>query len=109
MQNFIKMWLLLLIPFVENAFLYGVSAEQPCYIWIYLEVENGRLAFTAENTRIVEAQSHRGAGQGIRNTRQRLELLYPHRHQLKIEDNKENFLVQLELQLIEKNNAILQA
>ncbi len=89
---------LLLIPFVENAFLYGVSAEQPCYIRIHLDVEDRRLEFATENS-IVKTQSHRGAGQGIHNTRQRLALLYPYQHQLKIDSDEQTFRVKLTLQL----------
>lgn len=89
---------LLLIPFVENAFLYGVSAEHPSRIRIQLQVEGGMLEFKTENTRVPTIR-HKGTGQGIANTRQRLALLYPNRHELQIQETATLFQVLLRLEL----------
>lgn len=89
---------LLLLPFVENAFLYGLHPVHNCFISMRLEVENKVLHFSLKNS-IIRPQMHRGAGLGISNTRQRLERLYPQRYQLKTEASETVFKVYLELEL----------
>ena len=89
---------LLLLPFVENAFLYGLHPSRPCYISIRMEVENRALSFVIENS-IIRPQVHHGAGLGMANTRQRLERLYQQRHRLKVETSEDVFKVKLEIDL----------
>jgi sensor histidine kinase YesM len=94
---------LLMLPLVENAFKHG-SAEVlgQAYIRIHLAVAEGTLQFLVTNSRSCEtaAASTAGAqGIGLRNVRHRLELLYPQRHQLVIEDHAETFTVRLSLRL----------
>lgn len=89
---------LLLLPFVENAFLYGLHPSRPCHVCIRMVVENRTLSFAIENS-IIRPQVHRGAGLGMANTRQRLERLYPHRHRLKVETSEDVFKVKLEIDL----------
>ncbi len=89
---------LLLLPFVENAFLYGLHPSRPCYISIRMEVENRALSFVIENS-IIRPQVHHGAGLGMANTRQRLERLYPQRHRLKVETSEDFFKVKLDINL----------
>ncbi|MGN0221985.1 MAG: sensor histidine kinase [Prevotella sp.] len=73
---------MLLITFVENAFKYGISSFEPCFISIGLNQEqDGHLAFTAKNS-VVQQDRKASTGMGIENCRRRLELLYPGRYTL---------------------------
>ncbi|GGK74390.1 hypothetical protein GCM10011405_23030 [Rufibacter glacialis] len=87
---------LLLIPFVENAFKYGISLEQNCFVRLRAEVKGRKLDLLVENQLLPERQTDHGAG--IAHVRKRLELLYPRRHQLQISQNG-TFTVSLHLDL----------
>lgn len=86
---------LILMPFIENVFKYGVSNHQPSPINIKLEITEKSIYFYASN-RIIPLQfSSERSGIGVSNTRQRLELLYPKRHLLLIKSTEEQFTVEL--------------
>lgn len=89
---------LLLLPFVENAFLYGLHPSRPCFLNLQLDADPQRLVFFIENS-IIRPQVHRGAGLGMANSRQRLEHLYPGSHRLKVETSEDVFKVRLEIEL----------
>ena len=88
------------IPFVENAFKYGISAHIDCFIHIDIEVENNFLEFTCGNS-IVSGINNRkhSDGIGLENIRKRLELTYPERHSLTINNAGEVFNVKLQIDL----------
>ncbi|AQG80423.1 sensor histidine kinase [Spirosoma montaniterrae] len=90
---------LLLIPFVENAFQYGISLDQPSYIDIDIGFENRQLIMHVVNSRPTGSAHRHGAGTGIRNTRQRLERAYPARHELRLDDKPTEFAVFLRIDL----------
>lgn len=92
---------MMLITFVENAFKYGISSNDPCFIHIRLVQQADRLRFEVANSAF--GREVKGSGRmGIKNCRRRLELLYPDRHRLDIEQGTEGvFRVRLELQLEE--------
>jgi hypothetical protein len=87
-------------PFVENAFKYGISAHINCFIHICVEVENGLLKYTCDNS-IVSGINDRNlsAGIGLENIRKRLELAYPERHSLAIGTDSLAFHVKLQINL----------
>ncbi|GAB2965353.1 hypothetical protein GCM10027048_38780 [Hymenobacter coalescens] len=91
---------LLLLPLVENAFKHG-SAEQvgQAHIRVALAVSGNLFTCLISNTKNAEPAAGEPAGIGLRNVRQRLELLYPQRHRLEVEARAETFAVRLELQL----------
>lgn len=86
----------LYITFVENAFKYGTEPEKISVIDIYfdLSVENN-IHFEIKNK--VMMPNLVGNKTGIESTRKRLELIYPHKHQLIIKKG-ENFVVNLDIQ-----------
>ncbi|HEU4470061.1 MAG TPA: histidine kinase [Flavisolibacter sp.] len=92
---------LLLLPFVENCFKHGTShmLEQP-WISLSITIDDRLLVMKLLNGK---AQGYhvpeRARGIGIINAKQRLELLYQGRHQLKISDTEDVFIVTLKLQL----------
>lgn len=85
-----------LIPFIENAFKYGVSNHKQSRIIISLEVFYGSIIFHCTND-IVNDNQMEDSGIGLTNVKRRLELLYKDRHQLDIKQDKDQFVVQLEL------------
>jgi sensor histidine kinase YesM len=90
---------MLLIPFIENAFKYGISIDYPCYVHIQLQVENLRLILKIENSVARKDTVAQGQGTGITNTKKRLDLLYPNRHQLKLTKSDNRFEASLQLEL----------
>ncbi|MBC3538772.1 sensor histidine kinase [Rufibacter sediminis] len=93
---------MLLIPFVENAFKHGISFREPSFIKIMLEVKNTVLYFDVNNSKH-EKQGNDPekdkSGIGLTNVKQRLQLLYPGRHELIIRETGKEFFVHLTLQL----------
>jgi Histidine kinase len=90
---------LLLIPFVENAFQYGISLEQNSFVDIVLKVQQAELVFTVKNSIPSRKTTPDGHGTGIANVQQRLNLLYPQRHTLNIVEQATFFEIQLSVQL----------
>jgi hypothetical protein len=88
---------LLLIAFVENAFKYGISAHQYSEINIALKAGNRHISFDVENRKMSKASPGDlpNTGIGLKNTRRRLELLYPGRHSLQITNGEEFFIIHL--------------
>ncbi|MCA0229000.1 MAG: histidine kinase [Bacteroidetes bacterium] len=90
---------LLLIPFVENAFQYGISLQQDSFIELKLTIEGGQLSFRVRNSISPQAAQKQGHGTGIKNVQQRLELIYPNRYQLSVETSEGIFDVLLGIKL----------
>ncbi len=95
----IKVAPLLLITFIENAFKYvGFNECRENRIDIQLQYDNGALTFATFNTKdTFISQSEKSSGLGIANAKRRLELLYPGKHELKINDGENDYLVVLTL------------
>lgn len=89
---------LLFIPFVENAFKYGVSTVEPSEISISLAVEDHKIYFSVSNHIVKAARSSTvNTGIGIANVKRRLELLYPGKHRLEINETSDLYSVNLEI------------
>ena len=92
---------LLLIPFVENAFKH-ISHHTHARNFIQVEMNraNGTFSFMVENSK---EDQHRATGPaggiGLTNVKRRLELLYPGRHVLQIQQDENKFKVALNLHL----------
>lgn len=91
---------LLLITFVENAVKHSMDAEENTYVHIYVSVQNRELRFTCINSkpRITVAKNGPG-GVGLVNVKRTLDLVYPSKHDLIIQENPNNFEVNLTIQL----------
>lgn len=93
---------MLLIPFVENAFKHGISAQKKSWVKISLRCREGEVHMDINNSihrNIGEDPEKKATGIGLRNVRQRLNLLYPKRHELIIRENEMEYFVHLSLQL----------
>jgi sensor histidine kinase YesM len=92
---------LVLIPFVENAFKYGVNPEEESRINIDIAITTTRLTMVVANKKVkIRKGSVAKSGHGITTTRGRLELLYPGKHILKIDDNEKEFSVSLHIDFV---------
>lgn len=86
---------MLLIPFVENAFKYGVSAHARTEITIQLKWEADRLQFEVRNQKAERTETIPSSGVGLDNVKKRLELVYPDKHELTVDDGVTHFNVRL--------------
>ncbi|MEM9834962.1 MAG: histidine kinase [Bacteroidota bacterium] len=89
----------LMLPFVENAFKYGVSSSVPNTITISVSLVENTLSFQCQNQVFPTRQKAKTHGIGIDNTRQRLALLYPDQHQLQIKETPNIFIIDLSMVL----------
>ena len=91
---------LLFIPFIENAFKYGVSTKEASTISIHLTTKTNRVIFDATNY-IVPSENNEmeKTGIGINNVKRRLELLYPGKHKLTCEAYQQSYTVHLEINI----------
>lgn len=93
---------LLFIPFVENAVKHNPDSEYESYVRLSFKVGKNELEFQCLNSKPGTPQSvpqDRIGGLGLKNIRRRLELLYPDRHTLEIEENENCYKVNLHLTL----------
>jgi two-component system, LytTR family, sensor kinase len=90
---------LLLLPFVENAFKFGVSTHTASTISISLSVQNGKLSFIVRNGKVNSIRSEESTGTGLSNVSRRLNLTYPGKHALKIQETDSDYDVELKIKL----------
>ncbi|MBK0370279.1 sensor histidine kinase [Flavobacterium agrisoli] len=90
---------LLLISFVENAFKYGTDYKGAAYIKIKITIEGNNLVFKIENKIEDYTTDPENSGIGLNNIKNRLDLIYPNAHDLKIQQDNQFYKVYLLLQL----------
>ncbi|RYF51802.1 MAG: GHKL domain-containing protein, partial [Cytophagaceae bacterium] len=96
---------MMLTPFVENAFKHGISLRHKSWIYITLTLDDTRLYFKVHNSRHAKTSEmidqhdpeEANSGVGLDNVRKRLELIYPGRHQLEIQQSDQDYFVSLTL------------
>lgn len=89
---------LLFVSFVENAFKHGISMEQESPIHIALDVDGEQTRFAVKNRKLGHSTGNYGGGIGLENTRKRLEILYPERHRLQVNETAAEYEITLTLQ-----------
>lgn len=90
---------LLLLPFIENAFKYGISIDDPCFINIKIVITNNTLTMETHNSIVNGTNEVKGNNTGIKNTIKRLELLYPDRYKLEQSGYSTEYKILLTLKL----------
>ena len=93
---------MLLIPFVENTFKYGISYSEQCDIIISVKTENNVLIFESKNTVFdKKVDTEQDTGIGLKNVKRRLEILYPNSHELSLTEKNNIYKVKLKIDLNE--------
>jgi LytS/YehU family sensor histidine kinase len=91
---------MLLIPMVENAFKHGVSTGNNQFISVDLTIKNHILSLTVKNSFVNgDSSKDSNSGIGLNNLRSRLNLLYPQRHMITIEEHSKVFSANLTIKL----------
>jgi sensor histidine kinase YesM len=89
---------MLLIQFVENGFKHGIEKEKAnSYLRINIHVHNGSLQYESVNS--INGATWKSGGVGLTNVRKRLDLLYPHKHDLEVTRGDHEFRVKLQITL----------
>ncbi|MDQ3292799.1 MAG: histidine kinase [Bacteroidota bacterium] len=91
---------LLLLPLIENAYKHGLSTQNgKGWLTVNIDLQQSTLTIVVENAKLPSVASKSKGGIGLGNLRKRLELLYPSRHCLELEDKKDSFLARLIIEL----------
>lgn len=89
---------LMLIPFIENAFKYGVNAEEDWLIIIGIDIREKDFILEVRNNKVnISIPPDEASETGIDNTRKRLEYVYPAQHELTVNDLEHSFDVRLKI------------
>ena len=91
---------MLFIPFVENAFKHGIMIGKASEIDISIAVANNQLTFSCMNTvySVKKMELEKG-GIGLENVKRRLELVYPGKYDLSINNADNKYIVNLRIDL----------
>jgi len=92
---------LIFIPFIENAFKHGISYREKSFIDISMTSVENSLSFRCTNSivRTREESEPGHSGIGMENVTKRLNLLFPGKHDLKINKSDREFEVLLQINL----------
>jgi LytS/YehU family sensor histidine kinase len=90
---------LLFIPFVENAFKYGISTKDNSEITIHLSAADGKVELDVTNTIVHKENNMDTTGIGINNVKRRLILSYPNKHSLTVLESNNTFKVHLAIDI----------
>jgi two-component system LytT family sensor kinase len=89
---------LILIAFIENAFKHGVANDPSVPIRLLINLDGTHLHFYMENKKHMHNRDAEG-GIGLNNVKRRLDLLYPGKYTLTIQDETDIYTCELSLVL----------
>jgi len=98
-ENAYKISPMLLIAFIENAFKHGTCAIEKCYVRIFITVEEGQLHLHVVNSIPTKKTDVVSTKIGLKNTIERLNLIYGKNYKLDIQDDKNTYIVDFKVQL----------
>ncbi len=91
---------LVLISFIENAFKHGVNPEQSSVIAIEIDIAEETMQLLVSNSKVITVNAGTiRQNIGLENTRNRLQLLYPSKHELLINEDEKEYVVLLKINL----------
>ncbi|TVZ14990.1 sensor histidine kinase [Maribacter sp. MAR_2009_72] len=86
---------LLFISFIENAFKYGTDYKGKTYVKITLTITDESIYLNVKNKIGIFREPSKNSGIGLENIRNQLELIYPALHELKVDNDGNNYEVSL--------------
>lgn len=87
---------LIFISFIENSFQYGISNHYPSTITIHIKADENDIHFTTSNRKFNKNTiQYNGKNIGIKNTKRKLNLIYPGKHKLSIKETNDSFYLDL--------------
>lgn len=93
---------MLFLSLIENCYKHGVSSQKNSPIFISIESSGNVLTFRTKNNIFEDSKSRLATDQyfgiGMKNTKRRLDLIYPDKYSLVVEKDKE-FIVTLKIEL----------
>ena len=89
----------ILITFIENAIKHGVSNEPSKPIQIKIVIRENNLKLNVKNTINTNKNKLKSSGIGIKNVKEQLNLIYPGKHEFRINNTISNYEVNLKLNL----------
>jgi len=93
---------LFFIPFLENSFKHGLNHQlEKGFVHIDLNISEKKVHFSIRNSKPEQmplAPSKRMGGFGLANVKQRLELIYPERHNLRVMVGPQAYEMDLEIE-----------
>ncbi|WP_300675425.1 sensor histidine kinase [Soonwooa sp.] len=90
---------LLTFSLIENAFKYGLKNKDKAFVNLKIEIRDDTFTFNIENDYINKFESKKVGGIGLENLKKRLQLIYPEKHNLRITNEENKFLVKLEIEI----------
>lgn len=92
---------LLFIPFIENAFKHGISYREKSFIDVSMSTTKDSIGFRCANSIVKSREDTDGgnSGIGLENVSKRLSLLFPGKHDLKINKTDTEFEILLRINL----------
>lgn len=90
---------MLFITFIENSFKYSkIESGEDAFVKINMKTDASGLSFEISNSVPKKGIAKSGSGKGIENVKQRLSILYPDFHDLRISVKENEFKVKLKIQ-----------
>lgn len=88
---------LLFVPFIENAFKHGISYKERSFVEISMLAEKDTLRFRCANSKVTKQDKPERdhSGIGLENVKKRLNLLFPGRHDLKVNESGSEYEIVL--------------
>lgn len=90
---------MLFIPFIENAFKHAVDSDAAGGIIITFDFQFDTVIFMCENRYELSAEKDSTHGIGLEMVKKRLDLIYPKKYTLNIEDKNGRFKVEMRIKL----------
>ena len=91
---------MIFISFIENAFKYSrIEEDENAFVSISLKLTEKILFFNIENNLSSENKPLSGSGTGIKNVKDRLNIIYPEKHTLMIKEDNDIYTLNLSIEL----------
>jgi len=93
---------MLFLPFIENAFKHSIDSDCENGVIILFNINKNAITFSCDNKYDkTDSERDNTHGIGLETVKKRLELIYPGKHELKINKNDSSFNVELKIKVNE--------